>query len=166
LPQAGINVTFGAQGSTDSTGNITGYGWDFGDPASASNSATHVFDGHVFDQPGTYTVTLTITDDHGATQSTTTTVVVAAAPAIVPHITYTPANPTVGQVVTFSAAGSTDSTGTITNYVWSFPSGIGMKIGSSVNVTFSSTGFKLPVLTITDNHSQSGTNNVGVWVGP
>lgn len=51
-----------------STGNPTGYLWDFGDPASgALNSSTLESPMHLFENPGTYHVTLTITD--GVNQS-------------------------------------------------------------------------------------------------
>ncbi|WP_323675498.1 S8 family serine peptidase [Halorubellus sp. PRR65] len=63
----GTAVEFDGSGSTDSDGSIESYAWDFGDGATASGvSATHTYD-----SAGEYTVTLTATDDDGASSSNT-----------------------------------------------------------------------------------------------
>src|SRR5690606_38166060 len=50
--------------STDKDGTISSYSWSFGDGSAVStdNNPTHTFS-----TAGTYTVTLTVTDDDGAT---------------------------------------------------------------------------------------------------
>ena len=53
--------------STDPDGTITGYSWDFGDGGTASGVAP----GHTYDEPGTYVVTLTVTDNEGGTDTAT-----------------------------------------------------------------------------------------------
>lgn len=53
--------TFNAAGSYDPDGNIVSYAWDFGDGAVGSGSVVS----HVF-ASGTFTVTLTVTDNAGA----------------------------------------------------------------------------------------------------
>jgi PKD repeat protein len=62
-------------GSTDSDGTIAGYAWNWGDstPAGSGQSATHSYSG-----AATYSVTLTVTDNGGATASTTRSVAVTA----------------------------------------------------------------------------------------
>jgi LPXTG-motif cell wall-anchored protein len=72
----GATYTFSAAGSTDSDGRITGYAWDFGD-GSAPTAGEQVV--HAYAAAGTYTVTLTVTDDDGATTTATREVVVPAA---------------------------------------------------------------------------------------
>jgi YVTN family beta-propeller protein len=60
---AGSATGFDASGSTDSDGTVASYRWDFGDGNSettAGPAASHVYAG-----PGSYTVTLTVTDDEG-----------------------------------------------------------------------------------------------------
>ncbi len=71
----GATFTFSAAGSTDSDGRITGYAWDFGD-GSAPAAGEQVV--HAYAVAGTYTVTLTVTDDDGATTTATREVVVPA----------------------------------------------------------------------------------------
>ena len=54
-----LAVTFDASASTDPDGTIVSYSWDFGDGAAASGVTIN----HTFTWAGTYTVTLTVTDD-------------------------------------------------------------------------------------------------------
>ena len=72
--EAGVPVSFRATGSDPDAGDTVTFSWSFGDGASASGSAVD----HPFALPGTYTVTLTGTDTHGATGAATRTVVVRA----------------------------------------------------------------------------------------
>ena len=48
------------------------YQWNFGDPGSRFNVLPGWNAGHIYDNPGTYTVTLTITNDAGKTSSVST----------------------------------------------------------------------------------------------
>lgn len=62
-----LEVNFDASESSDPDGNILEYTWDFGDGSTgAGKTTTHTFQGE-----GNYTVTLTVKDDGGATDSTT-----------------------------------------------------------------------------------------------
>ena len=56
-------VVFDASASADPDGTITGYAWQFGDGA----VATGLSPAHLYTVPGTYTVTLTVTDSSGQT---------------------------------------------------------------------------------------------------
>jgi DNA-binding beta-propeller fold protein YncE len=65
---AGSATQFDASGAADPDGTIVRYDWDFGD-------GTRLPDGgpspqHVYTQPGTYTVTLVVTDNEGASTTT------------------------------------------------------------------------------------------------
>jgi hypothetical protein len=60
-PIVGDTITFNASSSYDSDGSIVSYSWNFGDGSSASGVTVT----HSYSQLGTYTVTLTVTDDEG-----------------------------------------------------------------------------------------------------
>ncbi|WP_458233125.1 PKD domain-containing protein, partial [Roseateles sp. P5_E8] len=69
--QVGANLSFSGAGSTDAEGPVASYAWTFGDGTSASGvSATKSYSAE-----GSYTVTLTVTDAAGLTNSKTQTVV-------------------------------------------------------------------------------------------
>ena len=58
-----LTCTFDASGSSDSDGTITDYLWDFGDGGTGSGTSVS----HEYSSAGTFTVSLTVTDDDGAT---------------------------------------------------------------------------------------------------
>jgi PKD repeat protein len=66
------NVSFSGLGSSDSDGTIKLYKWTFGDGTAGVNSTTS----HIYSNPGTYFVSLTVTDNNGNTSADTTTVTV------------------------------------------------------------------------------------------
>ncbi|MGI5488376.1 collagenase [Microtetraspora malaysiensis] len=69
----GLAVNF-TDASTDPDGTITARRWDFGD----GSSSTSANPSHTYGAAGTYQVTLTVTDDGGATGTTTRQVTVAS----------------------------------------------------------------------------------------
>ncbi|MCB0718371.1 MAG: PKD domain-containing protein [Bacteroidetes bacterium] len=99
------SISFNGTGSSDSDGTITSYAWNFGDGATAS-SATAT---HAYTTAGSYTASLTVTDDKGATNTATTSLtIVSTEPS---RLSATPASGTLsaGQsatiTVNFDAAG-------------------------------------------------------------
>jgi hypothetical protein len=77
---AGEGVNVNALNSTIQNGTVltTQYHWNFGDTGSAYNDLTGWTAGHVYDNPGTYTLTLTMTDNAGLTSVATGQVTVAS----------------------------------------------------------------------------------------
>ncbi len=67
----GQPLFFDASASTDNVG-VVSYGWDLGDNSSSTEASVT----HVYDRPGTYTVTLTVRDAAGNLDTTTMTVTV------------------------------------------------------------------------------------------
>ncbi|HEX6352655.1 beta-propeller fold lactonase family protein [Actinophytocola sp.] len=59
----GRTVQFDASGSTDPDGRVARYDWDFGDGTVLQGGTARPR--HVFRQSGTYSVTVTVTDDEG-----------------------------------------------------------------------------------------------------
>ncbi|HEX2220775.1 MAG TPA: PKD domain-containing protein, partial [Gemmatimonadales bacterium] len=159
--QVGQSVSFAGSG-TDADGTIASYAWSF--PGGNPSSSTSQNPGNVtYSTAGTYTVTLTVTDDKGAsdpTPATRTITVIAAPENQAPNGTITA--PTgdvtiqVGQSVTFGGSG-TDPDGTIAGYAWSFPGG--SPASSSARnpgaVTFATAGTYTVTLTVTDNGGAS-----------
>jgi PKD repeat protein len=73
---AGLTCTFSALPSTDSDGQITKYAWNFGDDIMGEGTLA----GQTYAAPGTYTVTLPVTDNLGATEMRTHTVTAVRRP--------------------------------------------------------------------------------------
>ena len=68
-----LDVIFNDE-STDSDGTITAWSWDFGDGVSSTEQSPL----HSYAAAGTYTVTLTVTDDDGASDSVSDDITVTA----------------------------------------------------------------------------------------
>ncbi len=75
--QAARTVQFYGGGSSDSDGTISSYRREFGDGTTGAG-ATPV---HTYTSAGTYSVTLTVTDDAGASASAKRTAIISSAPA-------------------------------------------------------------------------------------
>ncbi len=71
-----LTVLFSAATSSDPDGQIVSYAWDFGD----GNSAGGLFVEHQYKKKGSFIVTLTVTDDKGATNSVKRTIFVIEPP--------------------------------------------------------------------------------------
>ena len=60
-----LTASFDASTSSDNNGSITKYEWDFGDFTTETSDTPHI--AHEYPGTGEYTVTLTVTDNHGKT---------------------------------------------------------------------------------------------------
>jgi PKD repeat protein len=102
-PLVGEQVVFDASPSHDADGVIAEYEWDLGDGATATERVVR----HAYAAAGEYTVTLTVTDDDGLTDSTSRSVrvgqTVEQTPPRIEEITVTPQDPVTRHDVTFEA---------------------------------------------------------------
>jgi chitodextrinase len=140
---SGLDCTFDGSGSTDNDGTIESYEWVFGDGTSASGAAVQ----HVYAQSGTYTVTLTVTDDDGAWESEWETVVVTG-PNAAPAAAFTLSCSAL--TCSFDGWGSSDSDGTIVTYEWDFGDGTTGN-GATIQHSYAQAGMYTVMLTVTDN---------------
>ncbi len=115
---APLTVKFDASQSRPAVGSITDYGWDFGDGGQDDGEIVH----HTFSQPGTWSVTLDVTDDSPNDGIATHVITVTEGPPIADFV-YTPAKGEAPLTVTFASTSSTPHGGTITNYSWDFGNG-------------------------------------------
>ncbi len=76
----GMAVALNASTSSDPDGSIVSYNWNYGD----FTTGTGVISSHVFNNPGTFPVTLTVTDNRGDTASKTINIAVGGAPTAAP----------------------------------------------------------------------------------
>jgi PKD repeat protein len=74
---APLVVSFNGASSSDPDGSISSYAWSFGDGTTGSGATIS----HTYNTAGTYTATLTVTDNRGATNSTSKTISASAATA-------------------------------------------------------------------------------------
>ncbi len=158
---AGSPITFSSAGSTDPDGSIVAYDWDFGD----GNAATGPSPTHTYVSEGTFTVSLTVTDDRGATDTASTTATITPAPLPPGANAGGPYSGIVGAIVNFDGTGSNDPDGTITSYAWDFGDG-GSATGPSPSHSYSVDGIFTVTLTVTDNDGLTGTDSTTATINP
>jgi len=140
-------IHFDASDSHDPDGYIESYFWDFGDGTSITG--TNAFVNHVYTDDGVYTVTLTVTDNHGSTATATSTKTVSNRP---PVASFTENATTVltGEVIHFDASSSEDSDGSIISYLWDFGDGT-TAFGVKVYHVYEDDGVYTVILTVIDD---------------
>ncbi|WP_416350892.1 PKD domain-containing protein [Rivularia sp. UHCC 0363] len=133
--------------------------WDFGD----SFVATGILEPtHTYATPGTYNVTLTITDSDGAaTQDILTVTVNNAAPTITELTGDTNINE--GDTATFSA-NATDAGNDNLTYTWNFGDGAESQVGKIVNHKFVDNGTYTVTVTVEDTNGASTQQTLTVQV--
>lgn len=116
-------ISFNSSTSTipAASGTITGWNWDFGDPASgASNTSTLENPTHTFSTWGNYNVTLNVTTSNGC-RSTTNKKSVFVNPIPVPDFSFPPSVCLPSANVVFTNASSIpDGTASTFTYLWDF----------------------------------------------
>ncbi|MEE1927877.1 S8 family serine peptidase [Streptomyces sp. TRM 70351] len=155
----GTTCAFDASGSSDADGDIVSYAWDFGDGA----DGTGVTPSHTYAEPGTYEVTLTVTDDDGESGTTTRRVTAGAPVGGAPDARFSVF--CLQAVCDFDASASSDRDGDIASYRWTF--------GDGASATGATVSHRYPAaqrnytaaLTVTDRagNTDTATRLVQCW---
>jgi PKD repeat protein len=150
---AGDTVSFKGSGSSDPDGALKAHVWDFGDGNTAEGADVE----HAFAAPGTYKVTLTVTDDAGSSCSSTSDAmeVFVNAPPVADagsdrEVFIGGAN----DAVLLDGSASSDPDGQALSHTWQIGDGqigpAGSEFGERVRHTFTEPG-EIPVtLTVAD----------------
>ena len=159
--QAPYTVNFDGTASSDPDGSIVSYAWDFGNDRTATTptgSATYT-------QPGTYTVTLTVTDNRGATGTATREIVVTGAPNVAPNavIRTVSVAGTIPLTVNLSGGNSNDPDGSIASYAWDLGNGQ-TGTGAAIQAVYTEAGIYTVTLTVTDDRGATGTQTLDIEV--
>ena len=151
-------ITFNASDSYDPDGSITNYFWDFGDGTNATGMATE----HSYADDGNYTVTLTVTDDDGATHNATATKTVLNRS---PVASFTESAEIIylNETIHFNATGSYDPDGNITSYFWEFGDGTNAT-GVTTEHSYPLEGNYTVTLTVTDDDDATNSTSASKTV--
>lgn len=162
-PAVNTEVFFDASGSTPGSGSsaIVSYDWSFGDGA----SDTGIRPDHVYGGPGTFTVTLRVTNDRGLSATASQSVTVGTGPEPTAAFVFSPTAPVVSQTIFFDASTSRAAQGRIiVAYQWNFGDG-GQGSGQLPTHSYDLPGAYSVTLTVTDHVGLSDTTAVTVTVG-
>ena len=154
-----LTVSTNGGTSTDSDGTITDYAWTYG----TTGTGTGATSSYTFPAAGTYPVTLKVTDNKGATDTTTQNITVTAPPPanVKPVARFTAT--TDDLTVSTNGGTSTDSDGTITDYAWTYGT-TGTGTGATSSYTFPAAGTYPVTLKVTDNKGATNTTTQNITV--
>ena len=159
--QAPYAVNFDGTGSSDPDGSIVSYAWDFGNDRTATTPTASAN----YTQPGTYTVTLTVTDNQGATGTATRQIVVTGAPNVPPNavIRTVSVAGTIPLTVNLSGGNSTDPDGSIASYAWDLGNGQ-TGTGAAIQAIYTEAGSYTVTLVVTDDRGATATQTLVIEV--
>jgi len=149
-----LDVIQFTDGSTDVDGGIVNRTWQMGDGTTLHGPEVS----HQYADDGVYTVTLTVTDDDGGSNTTAQSVAVANVP------------PSAGFTYTFSSKrtvactdGSLDADGSIVSWTWRFGDGRVSHMQNPVH-TYPSGGRYTVNLTVTDDDGDSDSTSASLSI--
>ncbi len=164
---AGQPVTFDGSSSTPA-GAIVNYQWDFGDGTTANGPTVN----YTYGMPGSYNVTLTVTDGSGQSSTATSPVTVNPGQATILPVPLPPPGPeikpappaanisgptqaAVGETVIFDG-GFSSSSSPIVSYEWGMGDGA-TGSGMGVSYAYGAPGVYIVTLKVTDQNGLSST---------
>jgi PKD repeat protein len=153
-PAEGVSIQFDASTSRDD-GQIVSYAWTFGD----GDTGTGVRPRKDYETAGTYTVSLTVTDDRGATGTVAKQVIVTASLNPVAEFVFSPTDPVAGQAVNVNAALSKAAPGRrIVEFEWNFGDGSDIQRGETASHVYDQPGNYVITLRVTDDLDRTGAS--------
>ncbi len=154
---AGVAVKFDGTGSNDPDGTITQYRWEYGD-GFRSRGPNNTTPEHAYAEPGTYNVTLRVTDEDGLQASDTASVTIGANSQPPVADAGGPYNGTAGAPLRFDGLGSTDPDGEVVRYKWNFGDGTRARRGKRPSHTYAASGKYTVTLTVMDDSGEKDTD--------
>lgn len=153
-----LNCIFDGSPSSDSDGEVLNWNWTLGDGSTASGQQVN----HAFTANGNYSVTLSVSDDKGATSGRTRTINVSETPENedpVANFSFSCSE----RDCNFDARSSSDMDGDVTAWNWNFGDG-GSATGQQVSHGFDSDGTFSVTVTVTDNDGANDSRSRSVAV--
>jgi len=145
--------------STDLDGSVVSWFWDFGDGStSMERNPTHSYA-----DDGTYTVTLTVTDDDGAENVASREISVSNVGPVA-EFAYTPEAPVAGREAVFDASASSDPDGSITGYEWDWDDDGVFDVSGVVQTHVFPAGEHRVTLRVTDDDGATDTETKTIEV--
>ncbi len=154
-----FTVQFDGSASEDPDGGVVTLIWDFGDGTTGEGVQVS----HEYTEVGTYTVTLTVTDDEDEVSQAITTITAMGEPVAFLN-TSTLTGPAPFRFIA-NSAGSLDPDSGALSYAWNFGDGA-VSSDESVSHVFSEPGRYTVTLTITDDEGSVDSKSVEVGVYP
>ncbi len=154
-PAVGETIKFTSD-SRDDNGEIVNWSWTFGDGSMSSQQHPS----HSYSSAGTYTVSLTVTDDDGATDTYTMDITSSGTPPTA-GFSFTPSQPTAGTAVSFTDLSTDD--GSIVTWHWEFGDG-NASAAQNPSYTYEKAGTYTVTLTVWDDDGARNTTTRTVTV--
>ncbi|OQY05369.1 MAG: hypothetical protein B6I20_01400 [Bacteroidetes bacterium 4572_117] len=150
-----VAINFSSTGSSDSDGTIDSYSWNFGD----GSTSTLANPTHTYTADNVYTVSLTVTDNEGATGTNSTTATISSGSTNQPPVVNVngPYTGQAGVAVNFSFAGTSDPDGSLASGFWDFGDGT-TSTNPNPSHVYGTAGTYTVALSVTDNE---GATTVG-----
>ncbi|HSE39682.1 MAG TPA: PKD domain-containing protein, partial [Acidobacteriota bacterium] len=142
--------TVDAKNSEDDDGTVASFRWDWGDGSTANGKKAT----HKFRQLGNYTVRLSVTDNHGAADSSGKEVEILRNSPPVPVFSISPSKGSTFTNFSFDGSRSYDPDGRVTKWIWDFGDGKRGN-GEDVDHQYEQQGNYDVVLTVHDNKGQN-----------
>ena len=149
-PVQNVRISFG-DGDSENLGAVTG-----------TTTASHVYD-----DEGSYRVTVRVTDAAGEETSQSLVINVALGAPIAVNLTYTPEAPAVNQTVTFTAAVTLPGGVSAQRYDWTFGDGTSRTTtGNQTTKAYGSSGVKTVRVTVRGSDGTTGAAQADITVSP